>query len=88
MVEENHQLLAVKGERHLICGMRRTRATAVRGEPVTTAPQIICNTMQEHQRNLTNATISSNSDMISISFIMVVYEINFFSIFQANLRNQ
>ena len=36
-------------------------------------------TLQEHQRNLTNATISSISDTISISFIMVVYEIIFFS---------
>ena len=41
-MEENHQLLAVKGERHPICDMRPTRAIAVRGERVTTAPQIIC----------------------------------------------
>ena len=44
-------------------------------------------TMQEHQTIPTNATVSKNSDTISISVIMAVYEI-FFFIFQANLRNQ
>ena len=42
-------------------------------------------TLQEHQRIRTNATISKDSDF---SVLMVVYEIFFFYIFQANLRNQ
>ena len=45
-------------------------------------------TMQEHQMILTNATLSKDSDTISISVIMAVYEIIFFYIFQVNLRNQ
>ena len=45
-------------------------------------------TLQEHQWILTNATISKDSDMISISVTMAVYEIIFFFIFQVNLRNQ
>ena len=45
-------------------------------------------TMQEHQTILINATVSKDSDMISISVIMAVYEIIFFYIFQVNLRNQ
>ena len=43
--------------------------------------------MQEHQTIPTNATVSKDSDTISISVIMAVYEI-FFFIFQVNLRNQ
>ena len=43
------------------------------------------NTPQEHQRIRTNATISKDSDL---SVLMVVYEIIFLNIFQANLRNQ
>ena len=34
--------------------------------------------MQEHQTIPTNATVSKDSDMISISVIMAVYEIIFF----------
>ena len=45
------------------------------------------NTMQEHQTILTNATVSKDSDIISISVMMAVYKI-FFFIFQVNLRNQ
>ena len=45
-------------------------------------------TMQEHQMILTNATLSKDSDTISISVIMAVYEIIFFFNFQLNLRNQ
>ena len=45
--------------------------------------------MQEHQMIVTNATVSKDSDMISISVIIAVYEIIFFVfIFQVNLRNQ
>ena len=39
-----------------------------------------------HQRILTHATVSKDSDTVSISVIMAVYEI--FFIFQVNLRNQ
>ena len=46
------------------------------------------NTMQEHQTIPTNATVSKDSDKISISVIMAVYEIIFFFMFQVNLRNQ
>ena len=35
-------------------------------------------TMQGHQMILTNATLSKDSDTISISVIMAVYEIFFF----------
>ena len=42
-------------------------------------------TLQEHQRIRTNATVTKDSDC---SVLMVVYEIIFFYIFQANLRNQ
>ena len=35
-------------------------------------------TMQEHQTIPTNATVSKDSDKISISVIMAVYEIIFF----------
>ena len=48
----------------------------------------IHDTLQEHQRILTNATVSKDSDTISISDIMAVYEIIFFFIFQVNLRNK
>ena len=44
--------------------------------------------MQEHQTIPTNATVSKDSDKISFSVIMAVYEIIFFFIFQVNLRNQ
>ena len=44
--------------------------------------------MQEHQTIPTNATVSKDSDTISISVIMAVYEIIFIFIFQVNLRNQ
>ena len=44
--------------------------------------------MQEQQTMLTNATVSKDSDKISISVIMAVYEIFFLNIFQVNLRNQ
>ena len=40
--------------------------------------------LQEHQTIPTTATVSKDSDKISISVIMAVYEI----IFQVNLRNQ
>ena len=43
--------------------------------------------MQEHQTIPTNATVSKDSDKISISVIMAAYEI-FFSFFKVNLRNQ
>ena len=41
------------------------------------------NTMQEHQTIPTNATVSKDSDTISMRVIMAVYEIIFL-----NLRNQ
>ena len=44
--------------------------------------------MQEHHTIPTNATVSKDSDTISISVIMAVYEIIFIFIFQVNLRNQ
>ena len=44
--------------------------------------------MQEHQTIPTNATVLKDSNKISISVIMAVYEIIFFYIFQVNLRNQ
>ena len=44
--------------------------------------------MQVVQTIPTNATVSKDSDKISISVIMAVYEIIVFYIFQANLRNQ
>ena len=45
-------------------------------------------TLQEHQTIPTNVTVSNDSDTISISVIMAVYEIFFFFFFQVNLRNQ
>ena len=44
--------------------------------------------MQEHHTITTNATVSKDSDTISISVKMAVYEIIFIFIFQVNLRNQ
>ena len=44
--------------------------------------------MPEHQTIPTNASVSKDSDTISISVIMAVYEIIFIFIFQVNLRNQ
>ena len=42
----------------------------------------VLNTMQEHQMIPTNATVSKDSDKISISVIMAVYGIIFFSFFK------
>ena len=42
----------------------------------------VLNTMQEHQMIPTNATVSKDSDKISISIIMAVYDIIFFSFFK------
>ena len=50
--------------------------------------EFLYHTMQEHQTIPTNATVSKDSDKISISVIMAVYEIIFFFILQVNLRNQ
>ena len=44
--------------------------------------------MQEHQTIQTNTTVSKDSDTISISVIMAVYEIIFFFILKVNLRNR
>ena len=45
-------------------------------------------TLQEHQSIPTNATVSKNSDTISISVIMVVYEIFFFHFSSKSLKSR